>query len=130
MKRFAGTIRGLMLNKAFTTLSLFTLAIGIGCSEAVFSLLDAIYFRPIPIRAPSELIRIAMDSPKSTLGMLSYSEYRRLQDGVSAFQDVVAIGRRGVTLRQNDEAFRMIIHYVSGTYFQALGIPVSLGRGL
>jgi predicted permease len=51
-------------------------------------------------------------------------------DSLFALEDIVAIGRRGVTLRQGDESSLKVIHYVSGNYFDALGIPIFLGRGL
>src|SRR5215510_16530654 len=94
MRRLLVAVRTLSRHPGYSLLALTTLAIGIGCSAAVFSLLDALYFRPIPIRAPQDLVRIKLQSPKSTFGTLSYSEYRDIARSVTAFQDVIAIGRR------------------------------------
>src|SRR5262245_10583519 len=129
MRSLSAAVRTLARNAGYTSIALATLAVGIGCGAAVFSLLDAIYFRPIPIRSADELVRITFNSPKTTFGLLSYPEYQSLGN-VPGFSDVVAIGRRGVTFHQKDETLPMIIHYVSGNYFESFGIPVYLGRGL
>ncbi len=130
MRLFYVALRSLARNPGYSLLALATLAIGIGCSAGVFSLLDALYFRPIPIRSPEQLVRIQLKSPKSAFGMMSYLEYKDVVRTVTALQEVVAIGRRGVTFRQKDETRTMIIHFVSGNYFEALGIPIDRGRGL
>src|SRR5438132_807862 len=130
MKNLVIGFRSLVRNPGYAELAISTLAVGIGCSAAVFSLLDAIYFRPIPIQAPDDLVRIHFESPKSGFGTLSYPEYEKLRDSLSSLENIVAIGQRGVTVRQGDESLPMVIHYVSGNYFSALGIPLFLGRGL
>src|SRR5579872_1611790 len=103
MRSIFMAVRGLRRNPGYAALAIVTLSLGIGSCAAVFTLLDAIYFRPIPIHAPDQLVRIHLQSPKM-LGTLSYTEYRRLREGVPALQDVMAIGRRGVTFHQNDAA--------------------------
>jgi putative ABC transport system permease protein len=130
MKSLRVLIRTLLRQPGYVVLAVVTLAVGIGCNAAVFGLLDSIYFRPLPLRDQQDLTTIRLTSPRSTLDMISYPEYRELQRSVTAFQDVVAIGARGVTLRHGQEARLLIIHYVSGNYFDALGIPIGMGRGL
>jgi len=130
MKQFSIALRGLIRNPGYSLLAVLTLAVGIGCNSAVFGLLDAVYFRPTSILEPAALVRIHLQSPKSTFGMLSFTEYKRIEQAVSGLQEVIVIGRRGVTYRQGDESRLMIIHYVSGNYFGGLRIPMELGRGL
>src|SRR5262249_44795554 len=130
MKTLLVALRTLLRKPAYAAVAILTLAVGIGSNSAIFGLLDAMYFRPIPVRQPDQLVQVRLMSPKSTFGMLSYREYEAIRDAVPAFADLVAIGRRGVALRRNGEARLMIVHYVSGNYFGALGIPLTLGRGL
>ena len=130
MKTLLVALRTLGRKPAYAAVAILTLAVGIGSNSAIFGLLDAMYFRPIPLRQPEQLVQVRLTSPKSTFGVLSYREYESIRATVPAFADVVAIGRRGVTLRRNGEARLMIVHYVSGNYFNVLGIPLGLGRGL
>jgi predicted permease len=130
MKTLLVAIRTLARKPAYAAVAILTLAVGVGSNSAIFGLLDAMYFRPIPLREPDQLVQVRFTSPKSTLDMLSYREYQMIRAGVPGFDDVVAIGRRGVTLRRNGEARLIIVHYVSGNYFNVLGIPLALGRGL
>ncbi|HSC26186.1 MAG TPA: ABC transporter permease, partial [Vicinamibacterales bacterium] len=61
--------------------------------------------------------------------MLSYEDFRDIERHVTAFQDVMATGRRGVTLNHDGESQLLLINYVSGRFFPSLGIPMHLGRG-
>jgi putative ABC transport system permease protein len=130
MKTLLASLRTLGRKPAYAAVAILTLAVGIGSNSAIFGLLDAIYFRPIPIRGSDQLVQVRFTSPKSSFGMLSYREYEAIRAAVPTFADVVAIGRRGVTIRRNGEARLKIVHYVSGNYFNVLGIPLALGRGL
>jgi len=123
-------LRGLAARPGFALLGIFTLALGIGASAAVFSLLDALYFRPLPLRQTSELARITRPSPKTVFGLLSYPEYRELAEAVGADAEVVALGGRGVTLHRDGEARLLVVRYVSPSFFRVMGVPVGLGRGL
>ncbi|MBX7185755.1 MAG: ADOP family duplicated permease, partial [Vicinamibacteria bacterium] len=122
--------RGLIKRPGFTSLALLTLALGIGASGAVFSLLDALYFRPLPLREPDRLARITRPSPKTVYGLLSYPEFRELSASSPAFSNVVAIGGRGVTLHEQGETSMLLVKYVSPEFFDTVGIPMSRGRGL
>ena len=129
MKNVASSIRMLVRQPRYTVLAVFTLAAGIGVNSAMFGLLDAVYFRPLPLADPATLVEVTLVSPGNRFSTLSYEEFRDIERGVPAFADVMAIGRRGVTLNRNGEAQLLLIHYVSGRYFPSLGIPMELGRG-
>jgi predicted permease len=104
-------------------------AIGIGVNAAMFGLLDVVYFRPLPITDPDRLVDLRLESASSRFRTFSYQEFRDIEQSVPAFKDVIAIGRRGVTLNHNGESNLLLIHYVSGGYFPSLGIPMHMGRG-
>ncbi len=114
----------------YTLLAVLTLAAGIGANAAIFGLLDAVYFRPLPIVDPDRLVDISLESPGSRFTSVSYEEFRDVERSVPALKDVIAIGSRGVTLNQNGETQLLTIQYVSGRFFPSLGIPLQLGRGL
>ena len=129
MNSFAGSIRILLRHRRYAALAVFTLAVGIGANSAMFGVLDAVYFRPLPLVDPGSLVDVTLVSPDNRFKTLSYQEFRDIERGVPAFEDVMAIGQRGVTLNRNGEAQLLLIHYVSGRYFPSLGIPMHLGRG-
>ena len=129
MKNLAASIRILLRQPRYTVLAVLTLASGIGANGAMFGLLDAVYFRPLPLTNPASLVDLTLVSPANRFSTLSYEEFRDIERGVPAFEDVMAIGQRGVTLHRNGEADLLLIHYISGRYFPSLGIPMHLGRG-
>ncbi len=129
MKNFARSLRLLLHQPRYTFLAVLTLAAGIGAPTAIFGLLDAVYFRPLPLIRPDRLVDVTLVSPASRFAALSYEEVRDIERSVPAFKDVMAIGQRGVTLNLHGEAQLLLIHYVSGHYFPSLGIPMHMGRG-
>jgi predicted permease len=122
-------IRLLLRHPRYTVLAVVTLAAGIGANGAMFALLDAVYFRPLPIADQDRLVNVTLVSPGSRFAFLSYEEFLDVERSVPAFRDVMAIGPRGVTLNRDGEVHQLLIHYVSGRYFPSLAIPMHLGRG-
>mgnify|MGYP002478941222 CR=1 FL=1 len=104
------------------------LALGIGVNAAVFSLLDALYFRPVPLREPERLVRVSRPSSRTVFALLSHPELRELAAATPALGDVVAVGGRGVTLHHRGEVRLLIVKYVSTNFFDALGAKAALGR--
>ena len=129
MRDVACAVRSLTRHPRYTVLAVLTLAAGIGVTSAMFGLLDALYFRPLPIAEPHRLVDLTLVSPANRFGTFSYQEFRDIEREAPGFQDVMAIGQRGATLNRNGEITRLLIHYVSGRYFPSLGIPMYLGRG-
>ena len=121
--------RSLSRRPAFFVLASFTLGLGMAANLSLFSLLDAVYFRPLPLREPNRLVRVESTFPKAFRGLISYIESEEIADSVRAFEYVVPVGGRGVTLHQNGEQHLVLVDYVSPNFFEALGIPLHLGRG-
>jgi predicted permease len=121
--------RSLARRPAFFALASLTLALGMAANLALFSFLDAVYFRPLPLREPERLVRIESAFPKAFQGLISYIEADEIARAVPAFEDVVPVGGRGVTLHQGGETHVLLVDYVSPRFFDALGIPLQLGRG-
>ena len=129
MHHLSASVKSLTRQPRYTILAVLTLAAGIGVNSAMFALLDAVYFRPLPIDDPESLVDVRLISPGRRFSMLSYEEFRDIEREVTAFEDVIAVGQRGVTWYRNGDAEPLLIHYVSGRYFPSLGIPLHLGRG-
>ena len=121
--------RTLARRPGFFALASLTLGLGIAANLALFGLLDAVYFRPLPLREPDRLVRVESTSPKAFLGLISYIESQEIAESVSAFEGVVPVGGRGVVLHQGAESHVLLVDYVSASFFDTLGIPLYLGLG-
>jgi hypothetical protein len=104
--------RILTRHPGFFALASLTLGLGIAANLALFSLLDAVYFRPLPLREPDRLVRMESTSPKAFLGLISYVESQEIAESVPAFEDVVVVGGRGVTLHRGGESHVLLVDYV------------------
>jgi predicted permease len=131
-------LRTLRRNPAFTAVVVLTLALGIGANTAIFTLIDAVILRHIPVRHAEELVAIgntarvgslSQGSPRADL--LSYPLYRDLRDRNALVSGLVASGRMArldVRATPNGELQHPRGRFVSGNYFQVLGVPAQIGR--
>lgn len=114
--------------------AIVTLALGIGANTAIFSLVDGIWLRPLPIADPSHLVGIqslknhaAADSERTDSGS-SFAEFLDVRERVPAFSDVAAVDRRGVALETADGLQLLLAEVVSDNYFTFMGVRPELGR--
>ena len=101
MNALAYSLRTLSRHRRYTLLAVVTLAAGLGVTAAMFGLLDALFFRPLPIKEQHRLVDLSLESPTNRFRRMSYEEFREIERTASGFTDVFAIGRRGVTLNHN-----------------------------
>jgi hypothetical protein len=130
MRNLIRSIRILTRQPRYAVLAVLTLAVGIAANSAMFGLLDAVYFRPLPLTDPYRLVDLTLISPANRFSMLSYEEFRDIERNVPAFKDVMAVGRRGVTLNRNGEAQLLLINYVSGRFFPLARHPNARWTGV
>jgi predicted permease len=115
-----------------------TLGLGIGANTAMFTVLDQVLLRPLPVRSPGELV--VLDSPGPDTGsseassdfstLFSYPLYRDLRDGTRDALFLLARFRTRVNLAAEGEPARVEAEIVSGNYFEVLGVGSSAGRVL
>lgn len=136
--RFAA--RMLRKSPGFTAVAALTLALGIGANTAIFSLMNAVLLRNLPVKNPSQLVLfgagkwagIQDEVPNRSWQLFSYPFYRQVQHDQSVFSDVTAIssmssGPHG-TIGESAEMEAFSAQLVSGTYFSTLGVNPILGR--
>src|SRR5712692_6355467 len=127
MTNFRYALRTLRKRPGFTAVTVLTLALGIGANTAIFSLIDAVMLRMLPVREPQQLVEITGEDG----GILSYPLFEAIRERNEVFTGVlcVAAGRWGASVSLGSGDFRDI-HYslVSGSYFEALGLVPALGR--
>ncbi len=132
-------LRMLVKNPAFTAVAVLTLALGIGANTAIFSLLDAVMLRELPVQNPSQLVLFgegrsagSTDDLGST-DLYSYPFYRAMREKNQVFSDVGAMlsilfgGMHGA-VGGSANLEPMNVQLVSGTYFSVLGVKPILGR--
>ncbi|HTR24114.1 MAG TPA: ABC transporter permease [Terriglobales bacterium] len=115
----------------FTTIAILTLAVGIGSNTAIFSFIDALYLRPLPVPHANRLVRIYAKGPSGHYGAgFSYPEFEQLRDHNSSFSALAAetqIAQLHTVIGGESEEIRG--EFVSSNYFNLLGIQPSIGRG-
>jgi putative ABC transport system permease protein len=122
-------IRQLAHSPAFAIISMLTLGIGVGVAASIFCLLDGLWFRPMSVPRPAELVRLYSVSPQEARDNFSYPEFQQLQKNVPALRSVVAKGPRGGRLVRPDGSLRMLlVNVVSTNFFEDLGIQAAAGR--
>ena len=124
-------MRGLRKSPAFSTVAVLTLALGIGANTAIFSVINALMLRPLPVERPDELISLASIYPDGTEPVFSYPAYRQFADAGANAVDVIAassVRRDAITIDGPPEAIGL--KWVSGNYFTVLGVPSGAGRTL
>ena len=123
-------VRGLMRSRGYTAVVLITLALGIGASTAVFTVVNAVVFRALDYSEPQQLVRItselrtfgAVDTGVSAPELFDYQARTDLFSGVAAVMPVSA----NVTSGTAPERVEMML--VSWNYFAVLGVQPALGR--
>ena len=146
MQNLPGTLkyalRQFRLSPVFTATAVLTLALGIGGTTAIFTLIHAVMLRSLPVSDPASLYRVGEGDdccveggPQDRWGMFSFPLYERLKTETSEFEDVAAFqaGRWRVSARRQgvESAARPLrSEYVSGSYFSTLGVGAFGGRVL
>ena len=128
-------IRQFWVARVFTATAVLTLALGIGGTTAIFTLIHAVMLRSLPVSDPSRLYRIGDSStccvqggPQDRWGMFSYPLFERLKSELPEFEEVTAFQAGGARLsvrRQNGEtaARPLRSEYVTGNYFSDVEEP-------
>jgi predicted permease len=132
-------LRMLLKSPAFTTIAILTLALGIGANTAIFTIVNALLLKMLPIKAPQELVVVgdpAMVDYRwhGTPGteVVSYPLYREFRDQATVFTGLVAASSEDVEVDADSTngapAERVASRLVSGNYFPVLGVDAAAGR--
>jgi predicted permease len=133
-------LRQFWVARVFTATAVLTLAIGIGGTTAIFTLIHAVMLRSLPVGDPSRLYRIGdgaaccvQGGPQDRWGMFSYPLFERLKAELPEFEELTAFqagGPRVSVRRQDVDATSRPLRsqYVTGNYFSTLGVGAFGGR--
>ncbi len=134
------SLRQLATARVFTITAVLTLAIGIGGTTAIFTLIHAVMLRSLPVTDPARLYRIGdgdnccvQGGTQDRWGMFSYPLFERLKADLPEFEELAVFqagqGRMSARRPGVDQSARALrSSYVSGNYFATLGVPAFGGR--
>ena len=136
-------VRQMLRSPGFAVVAILTLALGIGANTAIFTLVQGILLRSLPVRDPARLYRIgdrthccyfgSFESDDGDFDLFSYDLYQRFQKSAPEFEQLAAVeaGGNGFSVRWGSApATAMRAEYVSGNYFTTLGVGAYAGRPL
>jgi putative ABC transport system permease protein len=121
-----------MLRKTpgFTAVAILTLALGIGANTAIFSLIDAVMLRSLPVQNPEQLVVLARNGRDPSLPDMSFSNpvWQQVRERQDIFLGALASSGMDFDLAQGGEAHSVKGMYVSGDFFRTLGVVPVAGR--
>ena len=147
LKDLRYALRGMRRKPGFALTAILSLALGIGANTAVFSLIDAVVLKSLPVRDPQQLRVLNWLRPKNPpvnqhsgyfvtdassgrlmSGSFSYPVFRAIGDSVPQFEGVVGYTRMQLTVTANGASEFADTQFVSGNYFTVLGVLPRIGR--
>src|SRR5439155_12472689 len=121
--------RTLLKAPLFTIAVVLTLGLGIGANAAVFTIVNRLLLKPLPVRDPGGLYVLAVqhegNEDPHNVSWLDYQDYK---DRSGAFEDLAAYDVSFVGLSADNRAERITVTYVTSNYFSMLGVTPALGR--
>ncbi|MGH9936572.1 MAG: ABC transporter permease [Blastocatellia bacterium] len=127
--------RMLLKNRMFTAVAALSLALGIGANTAIFSLINALMLRPLPVKAPEELALFSIIESRGPGYSLNYPLYEMIRDHSQSFSGVITAGGvwdgRLIVNEPGGGAVEPVRQQrVSGNFFSVLGVNAVVGRAL
>jgi len=146
LEQFVGdvrlAVRAFLRQPSFTVVALLVLALGIGANTAIYTLVDAVAWRPLPVDRPQDLYRVGDTNAccvnsglSGDTSLFSYAFYHQLRDHAPAFSALAAFqvvpeslsARRGGAA---DKPQAISTEFVSGSYFETLRAGMAAGRSI
>jgi len=122
-------IRVLLKHPSYTLIAVLTLALGIGVNTAVFSLVDAVLWRPLAASQPERLVAIyTTGGGGGGYRSVSYADYQYYRDQQKSLADLAAYARVPVKLRSGDQLEQIGAELVTGDFFSVLQLNAVQGR--
>jgi predicted permease len=120
-------VRTLKNAPGFALVAILSLGLGIGANTAIFSLINAVILRSLPVKHPEQIVQLVMaDSNRVFTNPL----WEQIRDHQTFFDGAFAYGAKQYNMAPSGEVRNASVHLVSGDYFRTLGVRPALGRML
>ncbi|MGH9144811.1 MAG: ABC transporter permease [Vicinamibacterales bacterium] len=113
---------------AFAAVAILTLALGVGANTAMFSIVNAVLLRPLPYPNADRLVSVYAKSKSFRQGLLSYAEYEAIRARSGTIESIGLYLGQSVNLTGSNEPQRLVGSFVSGSFFDVLGLKAERGR--
>jgi len=125
-------LRMMRRSPGFTAVAILSLALGIGANSAIFSLIDVLMLRPLPVRDPQQLVEPLSRYPDPTEPLHNgypWKHFVRFRDSNHVFSDVIGVSPSRFHLKADGlDADAVEGEYVVGNFFDVLGVKPAMGR--
>jgi putative ABC transport system permease protein len=121
-------IRMLLKSPVFSLVAIVSLGVGIGFNTTMFTVIDAVLFRPFPAADADRVVRLSTDGPNFGAVLMSYPNFRDVREATTTMTGVTAARTELTTFNQDGEVEFLFGESVSHDFFDVLGIPPRLGR--
>jgi macrolide transport system ATP-binding/permease protein len=121
-------IRRMLKTPAFTVIAVLSLALGIGANTAIFSLVNTILLRPLPVSHPEQLVSIYPVTKGDAVQAFSYPDYKDFRDRNEVLDGIYIQRFAPLSLSHDGNNERIWGYLVSGNYFDVLGVKAARGR--
>jgi putative ABC transport system permease protein len=121
-------LRALCAAPIVTAVAVVSLALGIGVNTAIFSLVNSVMLRPLPVAAPDRLFILSSEGSHGLQWAWNYSVWEQIRARPELFDGVAAWGRSRFNLAQGGETHFVDGLFANGSFFSTLGVPAALGR--
>src|ERR1044072_602605 len=129
-------LRMLKKNPGFTAVAVLSLALGIGANTAIFQLVNAVRLKTLPVRDAQQLVNVRLTdldairgSRQSYYPAVTNPIWERVRDRQEGFSGVLAWGRNDLNLAQGGEVRQAKALWVSGDFFNVLGVQIGRAHG-
>ena len=123
-------VRMVLKHPGFSATAIIVLALGIGANSAIFSIINAMLLKPLPIHRPGELVGVYVERTTAPGGYraFSYPNFRDLREQAAAFTNLAAHNLTLVGIGDGEATRRVWADAVTANYFETFGVPLALGR--
>jgi predicted permease len=122
-------IRMLRKNAGMTLIATLTLALGIGANTTIFSAVNGILLRPLPVAHADQLVVFGgQEQGGDTFDHFSYADFTDIRSQADAFSDVMAYNLSLAGMESDGRTEPVVFSYVSGNFFSGLGLQAAAGR--
>jgi predicted permease len=126
---FRLALRGMTRSPGYAAIAVVTLALGIGATTAIFSVVNGVFLRPLPYPDAERLMEPLTIFAGGSQGSFSYPDFEDLRDQNRTFEGLAAYTNRGASAAMGEQGFRVGWVRVSPGFLSLIGVPPALGRG-